>query len=204
MEPTLTDYIQNFLLDTIPDELDAKDEIIYKLLETQANDANSSTFREMTTLRMSNYNPVSGKLGYDGTVPDTNRPIEVKPMNTYTNSKSKQINKLNGRGNFSDFTHKRLEKYKEDDVLMVVSGYYDGKLKFIVEFDYRSANFYKQLSERVTKALPEGDKKGKYCRSAGFSWKHWKDANNLRLIYRSEKIDSTMMTRDFLKFIKSL
>ena len=78
---------------------------------------------------------------------------------------------------------------------MLVSGYYDGKLKFIVEFDYRSANFYKQLSERVTKALPKGIKRENTVVARGFPGSTGKTPITLGSSTDQKKFDSTMMTK---------
>jgi len=193
----ILDYKINYALDTIPECLDNKDKVIYKLINDMANDKNSSTFREEITIHQCGYENSPGKLGEDGFVPVTRRPIEVKPQNVTDK-------KLGGIGQFTDFTHSRVEKYKESNILMVVSGFHNGKLKFIVEFDFISENFIKHIKSRVSKSLPNGDESSKYCRSAGFGWNQWKDADNLKLLYLSDNIDHKMITGPFLKFIKSL
>lgn len=124
--------------------------------------------------------------------------MEVKPQNA-TEGK-----KLGGIGQFTDFTHSRNKKYKENNILMVVSGFFNGKLKFIVEFDYASPNFLNHINDKVIKALPNGDISGKYCRSASFGWNQWKDANNLKLNYLSDNVDGTMFSKPFLAYLKSL
>jgi len=193
----ILDYKINFALDTIPECLDNKDKIIYKLINGMANDKNSSTFREEITIHQCGYINSPGKLGEDGFVPVTNRPIEVKPQNA-------TAKKLGGNGQFTDFTHSRIEKYKGNNILMVVSGFYNGKLKFIVEFDFISEKFIEHIKSKVSKSLPNGDEPSKYCRNAGFGWNQWKDADNLRLLYLSNNIDKKMFTAPLLKFIHSL
>lgn len=188
----------NYALDKIPQNLNFHDQCIYKLISEQANDTNSSTFREKITLHQCGYENSPGKLGEDGFVPYSNRPVEVKPQNA-TDGK-----KLSGGGQFTDFTHSRVKKYTENNILMVVSGFIDGKLKFIVEFDFISPNFLKHITEKVIKSLPDGDIPGKYCRSADFGWNKWKDASNLKLIYLSDKIDKSMVSGPFLNFLMNL
>jgi hypothetical protein len=191
-------YKVNYALDKVPKILDHKDKIIYDLIHDSANDCNSSTFREEITLHQCGYENSPGKLGEDGFVPISKRPVEVKPQNA-TDGK-----KLGGNGQFTDFTHSRNKKYTESNILMVVSGFFNGKLKFIVEFDFISPIFLNHITEKVIKALPDGDTPGNYCRSAGFGWNHWKDANNLKLNYLSDNIDETMFTKPLLTYIKSL
>ena len=118
------DYETNFTLNQIPSDLDVKDKIIYSLVEKQANDLNSSTFREDISLRLIGYKNSSGKLGYDGFDTSANRQLEVKPKNFTGKSK------LSGQGNFTDYTWKRLQKYTDDNVKMVVSGFHYGKIAY--------------------------------------------------------------------------
>lgn len=197
-EKKLLDYKINYTLDKIPNNITAEERIIYRLIHESANDKNSSTFREEITLYIANHGIIPGKLGYDGFVRGTNRPIEVKPQNN-TDGK-----KLNGNGQFTDFTHARFLKHKEDGILMVVSGFHNGKLKFIVEFDFNSHDFTNTIESHVMKALPNGDESGKYCRSASFGWNKWKEANNLKLLYLSDNINNDMFSRPFLAFLQSL
>jgi len=191
-------YKVNYALDKIPKSLDHKDQTIYNLIHESANDCNSSTFREEITLYQCGYENSPGKLGEDGIVPGSKRLVEVKPQNA-TGGK-----KLGGGGQFTDFTHSRLKKYTESNILMVVSGFIDGKLKFIVEFNFTSPIFLKHITEKVNKSLPSGDIPGKYCRSAGFGWNQWKDATNLKLNYLSDNIDETMFSKPFLTYLNSL
>ena len=195
------EYKKNFTLDTVPDDIDEKDTIIYELISEAANDDNSSKFREDITLDMCGYESSPGKLGEDGTDPTNGRKIEVKPQNGHNKN---NIKKLNGGGQFTDFTHQRIQKYKENDILMVVSGFYEGKLKFIVQFDFTSPTFLEHITSKVCKALPEGDESSRYCRSADFGWNKWKDANHLQRMFLSDDLDNTMISGPLLKFLKEL
>ena len=199
---SIDDYKRNYALETIPEDIDEKDKIIYQCIDIMANDDNSSKLREEITLDICNYENSPGKLGEDGIDPVTNRKIEVKPQNGHNrNAKSK---KMNGGGQFTDFSHKRIQKYIDNDILMVVSGFYNGKLKFIVQFDFTSPTFLNHIKAKVSRALPEGDQVSKYCRSASFGWNQWKDATNLKLMYKSSNIDNSMISGPLLKFLNSL
>lgn len=79
-----------------------------ELLTRYASDVNSSTLRELITILKAGYEPQpSGtKLGHNGTTAQGN-PCEVKPVNIRSDSN----NKLNGGGNFSDFTYERLSVF---------------------------------------------------------------------------------------------
>ena len=190
-------YKVNYALDKIPKFLDHKDQTIYNLIHESANDCNSSTFREEITLHQCGYENSPGKLGEDGFVPISKRPIEVKPQNA-TDGK-----KLGGGGQFTDFTHERIKKYTDNNILMVVSGFFNGKIKFIVEFDFTSPIFRNHIINKVNTGslLEDGTTRQ---RTASFGWNQWKDSNNIKLNYLSDNVDETMFTGPFLKYLKSL
>ena len=148
-------YKKNYALDTVPEDLCEHDKIIYELIDEAANDDNSSKFREDITLDVCNYESSSGKLGEDGIDPTNGRKIEVKPQNGH--NRNNKRTPMGGRGQFTDFTHERIKKYTENDILMVVSGFYEGKLKFIVQFDFTSPEFLEHITRKVTHKLPDGD-----------------------------------------------
>ena len=195
-------YKKTFALDDVPEELNDSDNIIYELISEAANDDNSSTFREEITLDMCNYENSPGKLGEDGVDPTNGRKVEVKPQNGH--KKNGRRKPMNGGGQFTDFTHQRVEKYKENDILMVVSGFYQGKLKFIVQFDFNSPHFLEHITKKVCKSLPDGDESGKYCRCASFGWNQWKHAENLKLMYLSDNITNEMISGPLLKFLRTI
>jgi len=181
----LKEYKLNFALDTIPADKDSKDEIIYNLIGEFANDSNSSMFREDVTKYMVGLEPSVSKKGYD----DDYRPIEVKPLNykgVQINKKGKKTNKrLNGAGTFTDMTWKRDLKYSNDGCTMLVSGFYFGKLVYIVEFKYDKIRH--RVKHMLEMHLPDGDIKGKYVRTTTFGWGDWKD--DFKLKFLSPKIE---------------
>ena len=190
------EYKKNFTLDNIPNELDIKDKIIYRLIKETANDVNSSKFREDMTIYIAGYSNLEGKLGYDAK--DGDRNVEIKPKNFIGKTK------LSGQGNFTDFTHKRIKKYSDDNAKMCISGFYNGKIVYIVEFDFIEPLFIAQLKKLVNKRLPDGDKCGEYCRSASFRWNHYKNAESLKIKYLSPKLEEyrSGITGPFYKFLK--
>ena len=194
----LANYEKTYTLDEIPDDLDSRDRIIYELIDKQANDLNSSTFREAMTLTLLGYDNCPGKLGYDGL--DCGRHVEVKPKNFTGKSK------LSGSGNFTDFTWARLDKYTRDNVKMVVSGFYKGKIVYIVEFDFCEEQFRDRLCAQLTRRFPDGDIKGQYLRSASFGWNHFNRCSSLQLKYLSPRIDeySNGISRNFYKLLLAL
>ena len=196
----LLEYKKNYTLDNVPHGslLSIKDKIIYNLISEFANDVNSSKFREDMTINLAGYSNLEGKLGYDAM--DGDRVVEVKPKNYIGKTK------LSGQGNFTDFTHKRLQKYSNDNARMCVSGFYNGIIVCILEFDFNEPTFIAQIKKLVCKRLPDGDKCGEYCRSASFGWNHYKNAESLKLKYLSPKLEEYKdgITGTFYKFLKGL
>ena len=168
------------------------------VLNRYANDVNSSALRELFTLIKAGYEPKPGKLGYNGKSPD-GKPCDVKPINIRSDSGDK----LNGGGNFSDFTYERLERYLIDDVIMLVSGFIDGHLVYILEFpfSYLEGEIRRQL-DRFFKKKPR--RPGEYLRSASFSFKHYKAAPELKVLYRAPNLDNfkQFLTRDLFLFLR--
>lgn len=168
------------------------------VLNRYANDPNSSTLRELFTLYKAGYEPKPGKLGYNGVSSD-GRPCDVKPINI----RSDTDDKLNGSGNFSDFTYERLERYLRDRVLMLVSGFVDGRLVYILEFpfSYIEAVLRRQLDRFFTAPRRPGE----YLRSANFSFIHYKACPELKVIYRAPNLEdfSKYLTKDLLAFLRS-
>ena len=150
------------------------------------------------TCKIAKYNCIPGKLDYDAEC--NGRKIEIKPQNVIDKKK-----KLGGGGNFTDFTHKRFNKYLNDNTLMCVSGFCKGKIMYIVEFDYNSPKFIEKMKGALNKHLPNGDEPSKYCRSGcSFGWNLWKDANNIKLKFISENISNECISNNFLNFLNSL
>jgi len=158
---TIEDYKLHYALTDIVKPENEAEQVVYELIEEFANDSNSAKFREDVTKLMVGLRPSEAKLGYD----DDHEAIEVKPVN-YTGK-----GKLQGQGNFSDFTWKRHRKYTTDNVKMLVSGFNHGKLLYIIEFPYKA------LTDRIEYILnmkfPNGDVRGSYVRNASFGWNHW-------------------------------
>lgn len=174
-----------------------KETLLLEILGEISNDKNSSTFREGVTLGILGVSQNKNKLGYDS----DDEPIEVKPKNLDSTSTTK----FNGSGNFSDFTWKRHQKYKDDDVKMAVSGFYNGKLIFLVTFKYNSESFTNEIERQIKKHLPDGDKQNSYVRSVKFSYKHYESSDSLKVEYITPDVDKLehMFTKNFLNMLKN-
>jgi len=172
-----------------------KETLLFGLLEEMSNDKNSSLFREGVTLGVLGIKQSINKLGYDS----DEYPIEVKPKNITLLSN----NKFDGSGNFSDFTWKRHKKYYDDNVKMVVSGFLDGKLMFLMSFNYTSNDFTSEIERQLTKQLPNGDEINRYVRSVKFSYKHFKDSKTFKIEFISPIISDYehKFTKPFFKVI---
>jgi len=122
---TLPDVLRRFSHDEIQ-------EALLELVDTYANDVNSSALRERITLMIAKYEPRKKKLGFNGFNPQTNVDCDVKPINILSGTKDR----LNGGGNFSDLTPERVDKYEQKgkSFHIIASGFVDGRLVYILEF----------------------------------------------------------------------
>jgi hypothetical protein len=159
------------------------------------NDLNSSTLREMVTAEVSGYKSkglFSGdKHGSD--VDDGDNFVEIKPT-----SVTKNKPKLNGAGGFSDFTWKRLDKYKKNNVTMLVSGFVNGRLFYVLKFPFSVLE--NKIVSQLEKKLPDGDKLNDYVRCAGFNHNHYKDFDEVELVYLNEEF-LDFGVKEFRKFL---
>lgn len=175
--------------------------ILVDLLKMYINDKNSSTIREFITVTLAGYKHKERKVGYNGFKYDTfisgeTIECEAKPKNFDTEELEKYKRgerktspaKLNGGGNFTDYTPARLQRdKKEKDLNMLVSGFVDGKLIYIIEFPFNSLDFIKNLENKIKKweGKLKGSKsiKGQFLRSADFDYKDFIKSPSLKIIY---------------------
>lgn len=163
-------------------------QVLADVLHRYANDVNSSGLRELFTLVKAGCQLTPGKLGYNGLLPDEH-PCDVKPINIRSDSG----NKLNGGGNFSDFTYERLERYLVDRVMMIVSGFVDGRLVYILEFPFSCLE--QEIRRQLDRFFTAPRRPGQYLRSASFSFKHYGTSPELRTVYRAPNLN------DFRQFL---
>jgi hypothetical protein len=160
---------------------------------------NSSKLRELTTLWMCGFQPNSEKLGYNGyrMDVDTGKRIdcEVKPQNTDDPRK-----KLNGGGSFNDYTLERFSKDLENNPIILVGG-----LIYIFEFKFECLK--EKLKGLLKRRFPKGQRReGEYLRSAGFSFRDYKDCPSLKLAYLRDDWHSfkDYLSRDLTKYFEGL
>ena len=179
--------LANLLLDKSKDQLIA---LLNSLLTVYINDKNSSLLREYITVSLAGYIPTETKIGYNGfkqsiEVGGKSIACEAKPqnLNTEDNSKRKNPRRLNGGGNFTDYTHKRLARDRKENLNMLTGGFIDGELIYILEFPFNNPSFVKRLKEQLKKRFPKGDLPGEFLRSANFTFEHYKKCKKLKIIY---------------------
>lgn len=172
----------------------SKDNLISMLLDlltTYYNDLNSSTMRELVVAVLSGYEPNREKLGYNGfrqnTLTGKVEHCEIKPKNIRSESTAKTPRKLDGGGNFTDYTWEKFERQQEENPNMLVAGFIDGRLIHVFEFSFNELSFTSRLREQLKRRFPNGDVSGQYLRSAQFTFNHYKDAESLKTIYVASK-----------------
>lgn len=170
------------------------------LLTTYINDRNSSKLREYLTVTIAGYEHSEGKIGFNGFKQNSivgGEPIacEAKPKNfntedlrAYQEGKRGKPATLNGNGNFTDYTFPRLRKDKKKNPRILVSGFVDGKLIYVIEFPFRIRSLVNRLNQQLLRQFPTGRHiPGRYLRSASFTYKNYILANELKIIFLLSK-----------------
>lgn len=192
----MRDEFHRFIADLDPTQVV---EALEELIALYAQDKNSSTLRELITLSIAGYRPHGGKLGFNGE--NELGPAEVKPKNIQSTSD----NRLNGGGNFTDLTYQRFEKYLAVNLTMLVSGFIDGNLIYILAFPFKCPEFTGHLKAKLDKFFGGKHQPGRYLRSAEFSFRHYENCRDLKIIYLNERFAEKYrdnMAGNFLDFLK--
>ncbi len=175
--------LNNYLLDKSKNNLIA---VLVDLITMYINDKNSSTLRELLTVTLAGYKHTEGKTGYNGYRQSVyGKPLmcEAKPKNVENGKKRK----LNGGGNFTDYTFSRLERDLGANLNMLVSGFVNGKLIYILEFPFNCETFVAKLRQQLSKRFPKGDVVDQFLRSASFSYRDFIKCNGLKVIFCLKK-----------------
>ncbi len=213
--------LSNYLIGKSKDTLIG---MLVDLLTMYINDKNSSTIREFITVTLAGYTHKEVKIGYNGFKQDTFVPgrtikCEAKPKNINTEEFEKYERgerktapaKLNGGGNFTDYTSARLQKDKgERDLNMLVSGFVDGKLIYIIEFPFRFPYFVKNLESKIQrwedKLKGSRSTRGQFLRSADFDYKDYIRCPDLKIVYLLNKTELSKykpyIAKDFYNFLE--
>lgn len=182
--------------------------MLLDLLTTYYNDLNSSTMRELVVAVLAGYQPNLEKLGYNGfrqnTLTGAVEHCEVKPRNV----RSVTTRKLDGGGNFTDYSWQKFRRHQEENPSMLVSGFLDGRLIYIFEFSFNEQGFTSRLQEQLERRFPNGDITGEYLRSAAFAFKNYKDAASLKTIYTASRQEVTEaqphMTKSVFEYLEKI
>jgi hypothetical protein len=168
-------------------------EMFMSLLELYINDSNSSTLREAITCSVVGLEFTGNKKGYDSELTKE----EVKPRNVKKSGKKT----LDGWGNYSDLTHKRHNKYINDNVIIHISGFVDGLLMYVIKLKYEDLTQYFQ--NMLDRDLPNGDQKNKYVRTAYFTFNNIKDMTSLEVEFLRDDVSEfeTFFQKDFFKYL---
>ena len=176
--------------------------MLAELIKMYMADKNSSTLREIVTVRVAGYEHSGEKLGYNGFRYEQGRKIvcEVKPVNVSEEGEKK----LEGGGNFTDYTWRRFERDKQENPNILVSGFVSGKLIYILEFPFNTPSFKKKIEEQLKKKLPKGNEPGEYTRSVSFNYKDYKDY--ARAVFIEPKLENYRdhLRKHFYEFLKKL
>ena len=172
--------------------------VLVDLITMYINDKNSSTLREFITVTIAGYEHTEGKIGYNGYKQRVyGRPLmcEAKPKNVRSDGKRK----LNGGGNFTDYTHERLERDLKGNLHMLVSGFVDGKLIYILEFPFKCESFVSKLKRQLNRRFPEGDVMGQFLRSANFDYRDFIGCKKLKMVFCLPKSELARYKRNIVK-----
>ncbi len=176
--------------------------IISNLLTLYFNDKNSSTLREYTTLTMAGYQPRKEKLGYNGFRTTSFGKIEyceVKPKNWNPETKKN----LDGSGNYSDYTWERFAKHQEHNPIILSSGFREGKLLYVIGFEFNSQDFTDNLKNKLNKAFPNGARQaGMYLRSANFNYKNFYREANKIFVDKELHIHQDIFNKEFYNWLQ--
>lgn len=181
--------------------------ILMDLLTNYFTDKNSSTLREHVMVSLCGYQARREKIGYNGyrqnAISGETEHCEAKPVNIDTNAEKPR--KLNGGGNFTDYTWARFEQHVADAPEMIVGGFVDGKLLYVLRFPFNTPQFADRLKMQLRRKFPKGDVPGDYVRGASFTFKHYEGAH-VSAAFVADKLTlaecEKHITRDLFAYLK--
>jgi len=176
---------------------ECKDNLMFSLMDKVFNDTTSSIFREVVTVHLSGYKHLTTKHGYDGK--NEQESCEAKPENAFIKPNGDKNKKLSGHGTFNDYTLKKHKENMKENPRMVISGWVNGNLLFILGFPFT----YKDFSDIILKRLNDKIQKGKRT-SIGFTYNSYKKCQDIEILYYRKNISDykdwfTVPMYEFLK-----
>ena len=158
--------------------------MLLDLVALYYNDLNASTLRQMVVAMLAGFTPSAEKIGYNGFRQESptgaTEYCEIKSKNVRTASAAKNKPKLDGGGNFTDYTWKKFNRHTSENPAMLIAGFVDGQLIYIFQFNFNEPQFTSRLRLQLQRKFPNGDIAGAYLRSAEFTHRHFKDAPSLK------------------------
>lgn len=158
--------------------------MLLDLVALYYNDLNATTLRQMVVAMLAGFTPAAEKFGYNGFSQDAPSGAaeycEIKSKNVRTASIAKNKPKLDGGGNFTDYTWKKFNRHMSENPVMLISGFVDGQLIYIFQFNFNEPQFTSRLRQQLQRKFPNGDVSGIYLRGAEFTYRHFKDAPKLK------------------------
>ena len=158
--------------------------MLLDLLTLYYNDLNSSALREMVVSVLAGFTPLTEKLGYNGfrqeALTGATEYCEIKPKNVRTASTATNKPKLDGAGNFTDYSWQKFNRHISENPVMLVAGFVDGQLIYIFQFNFNEPQFTSRLRQQLQRKFPNGDVSGIYLRGANFTFRHFKDVPALK------------------------
>ncbi len=168
---------------------DDKDRQLYELARVVLSSPQAGTIREIPIAFVCNRTWSTTPGGYD--VLDKNVEIKTKCILTEPGILGETITKNpkhNGLGKFAKWTWARHKKYLDDNVIISIGGYTNGRLLFVIDFPY--VNLKEYAEEKLTKQFPDGDVVGVYLNTLDFSWLRFKDGE-FRVRFVSKYIEES-------------
>ncbi len=91
---------------------------------------------------------------------------------------------------------------------MLVSGFVDGRLIYILEFPFSCPSLLRNLKKQLLRRFPNGkDIPTEYLRSASFYYRDFIECENLKIVYLLDKRQlmdfKPYIVRDFYKFLEA-
>lgn len=90
---------------------------------------------------------------------------------------------------------------------MLISGFVNGKLIYILEFPFNYHEFVTQLKRQLMRRFSDGkDKTGQFLRSANFHYKHFISCPDLKIVYLLSKTNlgkyKPYIVKSFYEFLE--
>lgn len=182
-----------------------------------------SEWPEIHSVITAGFNHNDSKLGFDGYFEETfceaksqslliNKDIIYKYHHGKISDKASLLKSgtisnhaaLAGRGFFNAFTYRLFKRYQENDVTMLLSGYVNGVLLYMISFNFNDPVFLGKMKEAMQKKLPNGDKIN-HGAKISFSYLWYKDCESLEVLYVSKNANRNILkavsTKKFFIFL---